>query len=154
MSSLNGEQDRRRRGERGSVIIMTAIFMGLLFLMLGLCIDVSRIYVVRADLQNAADAAALAGARALNGGTAGIDNAVTQATTSVVNTQGLRAKTNVSILAVDVQFAVALDGTYLSATDAKAAGTVANIQYVRVTTQSTSTGILKEENSSPACQNN
>ena len=71
--------DRQRSGERGSIIIMTAIFMLLLFLMVGLCIDVSRIYMVRAELQNAADAAALAAARELNSGTGGIDNAVTRA---------------------------------------------------------------------------
>ena len=34
-----------------------------LVLAVGLCIDVSRIYLLRAELQNAADAAALAGAR-------------------------------------------------------------------------------------------
>jgi Flp pilus assembly protein TadG len=140
---MNEQRDRLRSGERGSIIIMTAIFMALLFLMLGLCIDVSRIYLVRAELQNAADAAALAAARALNGGALGIDNAVTQATnvtSGVVNTQGLRAKTNVTI--ATVEFAIDVDGTYLSAADAKAAGTVEHIQYVRVTTQSTSTNIL------------
>jgi Flp pilus assembly protein TadG len=140
MSSMNEQRDRLRSGERGSIIVMTAIFMALLFLMLGLCIDVSRIYLVRAELQNAADAAALAAARALNGGTLGIDNAVTQATSAIVNTQGLRAKTNVTI--ATVEFAIEVDGTYLSAADAKAAGTVEHIQYVRVTTQSTSTNIL------------
>ena len=140
MSSMNGQRDRLRSSEHGSIVVMTAILMAFLFLMVGLCIDVSRIYLVRAELQNAADAAALAAARALNGGTTGIDNAVTQATSALVNTQGLRAKTNVSI--ATVQFAVAVDGTYMDANDAKAAGTVANIQYVRVTTQSTSTNIL------------
>ena len=49
--------DHRRRAESGSIVIMTAIFMLLLFLMLGFCIDASRIYMVRAELQNAADAA-------------------------------------------------------------------------------------------------
>jgi len=119
---------------------MTAIFAVLLLLMVGLCLDVSRIYLVRAELQNAADAAALAAARSLNGGTLGIDNAVTQATIAIVNTQGLRAKTNVTISTVE--FAIDVDGTYLSAADAKAVGTVEQIQYVRVTTQSTSTNIL------------
>jgi Flp pilus assembly protein TadG len=140
---MNGQRDRLRSGERGSIMIMTAIFALLLLLMVGLCLDVSRIYLVRAELQNAADAAALAAARSLNGGTLGIDNAVTQATnviSGVVNTQGLRAKTNVTI--ATVEFAIDVDGTYLSAGDAKAVGTVEHIQYVRVTTQSTSTNIL------------
>ena len=58
--SLNcAHPDRQRSNERGSIIMMTAIFMLVLFLLLGLCIDVSRIYMIRAEMQNAADAAAL-----------------------------------------------------------------------------------------------
>ena len=104
-------------GERGSIMIMTAIFALLLLLMVGLCIDVSRIYLVRAELQNAADAAALAAARELNGGDKGIDDAVAKAS-EVVNTQGLRAKANVAI--ASVEFSVSLyPDPYMSAADAK-----------------------------------
>ena len=62
-----------RSHERGSIIVMTAICMTAFMLMLGLCIDVSRIYMMRTELQNAADAAALSAARELNSGTTGID---------------------------------------------------------------------------------
>ena len=138
MSSVNEQQDRRR-GERGSIIIMTAIFMLLLFLMLGLCIDVSRIYMVRAELQNAADAAALTAAREFNAGTTGIDNAVTRAT-NIVNTQGF-AKAGVTIQTIE--FSVNPDGPdWLTAAQAKDLNTVGNIKYVRVTTQAQSTAIL------------
>jgi Flp pilus assembly protein TadG len=142
MSSMKGQRDRLRNGERGSIIIMTAIFALLLLLMVGLCIDVSRIYVVRAELQNAADAAALTAARELNGGTEGIDNAVTQATTVIANNQGLRTKVNVGI--AEITFATTLNGTYMTAATAKtqSASTMSNIQFVKVTTQSTSTNIL------------
>ncbi len=139
MSSMNQKRDRRRSGERGSIMIMTAIFAVLLLLMVGLCIDISRIYSVRAELQNAADAAALTAARELNGGTKGIDDAVQQAINVIVNNRGF-GKAKVTI--ASVEFATTLNGTYMNATDAKAAGTVANIQFVRVTTQSASTGIL------------
>jgi len=128
-----------RSGERGSIIIMTAIFALLLLLMVGLCIDVSRIYLVRAELQNAADAAALTATRELNGGDTGIDKAVNAAINVIVNTQGLRAKTNVTI--ASVEFAENLDDDpYLNATDAKTDPT--NIRFVKVTTQATSTNIL------------
>ncbi len=139
MSSVNERQNRRRRGERGSIIIMTAIFMLLLFLMLGLCIDVSRIYMVRAELQNAADAAALTAAREFNAGTTGIDNAVTRAT-NIVNTQGfIKAGVTIQI----IEFSVNPDGPdWLTAAQAKDVNTVGNIKYVRVTTQTTSTAIL------------
>jgi len=128
-----------RKGERGSVTIMTAVFALLLLLMVGLTIDVSRIYMVRAELQRAADAAALTAARELNGGTSGIDDAVTQATNVIANDQGLRAKTAVAI--TSVEFAANLnDNPYLSATAAK---TVAStIKFVKVTTASSTTSIL------------
>ncbi|HEV2830305.1 MAG TPA: pilus assembly protein TadG-related protein [Pyrinomonadaceae bacterium] len=139
MSAKNGQRARLRSGERGSIIIMTAFFMLLLFLMLGLCIDVSRIYMVRAELQNAADAAALSAAREFNAGTTGIDNAVTRAT-SIINTQGF-AQLGVTI--ERIEFSVNADGpNWLAAADAKALGTVGNIKYVRVTTQAASTAIL------------
>src|SRR5437879_2196193 len=91
--------DGKRRGERGSILIMTAILMLIIFLMLGLCIDVSRIYMVRAELQNAADAAALTAARELNSGTTGIDAAVVRAN-NIINTQGF-GKTGVSVALVE-----------------------------------------------------
>jgi Flp pilus assembly protein TadG len=130
---------RKRHRERGSVIVMVAIFMSLLLLMVGLCIDVSRIYLTRAELQNAADAAALTAARELNTGTTGIDNAVTRAN-AIINTQGLRAKSNVTI--ATVEFAVSLNGPYMDATSAKDPATVGNIGFVRVTTQTVTTNIL------------
>jgi len=126
---------------------MTAIFMLLLFLMLGLCIDVSRIYMVRAELQNAADSAALSAAREINAGTVGIDNAVARAG-NIINTQGF-AKKGVSI--ATVEFATSLvvnvntdaDTTaWLTAAQAKDAATVGQIKFVRVTTQAESTAIL------------
>ena len=138
MTMITRDINARRKGEQGSVIIMTAISMLFLLLLVGLCIDVSRIYMVRAELQNAADAAALTAAKELNGGMDGIDDAVTQAN-AIVNTQGFN-KVGVGI--ASVKFAVSLEGTYLSAADAKAPGTVENIRYVRVTTQAFTTTIL------------
>ena len=128
-----------RKGERGSITIMATIFALLLLLMIGLTIDVSRIYLVRQELQRAADAAALTAARELNGGTGGIDDAVTQATAVIANDQGLRAKTAVTI--TTVEFAANLnDDPYLSAASAKAVAPT--IKYVKVTTASSTTTIL------------
>jgi Flp pilus assembly protein TadG len=138
MTIKESHQIAERHGERGSIMIMTAIFALLLLLMVGLTIDISRIYLVRAELQNAADAAALTAARELNGGTSGIDDAVTQATNVIANNQGLRAKTNVTI--TTVEFAASLNGTYLNAAGAKAVAST--IRFVKVTTESTSTTIL------------
>jgi uncharacterized membrane protein len=52
----------RRAGERGaaSVVIIGALLIGLAFV--GLAVDGARMFTARRDLQNVADAAALAGA--------------------------------------------------------------------------------------------
>jgi Flp pilus assembly protein TadG len=127
-----------QKDERGSITIMATIFALLLLLMIGLTIDISRIYMVRQELQRAADAAALAAARELNGGSGGIDAAVTQATNRIANDQGLRGKTTVSI--TNVEFAASLNGAYMNA--AAASAVASTINYVRVTTASTTTTIL------------
>ena len=139
--SLNcAHPDRQRSNERGSIVMMTAVFMVVLFLMLGLCIDVSRIYMIRAEMQNAADAAALSAARELNSGDTGIDAAVTRAI-NIVNTQGFE-KFGVTITAANVEFSSNPNGPFISATAAKVDTTVPTIRYVRVTTNTTSTAIL------------
>src|SRR5580765_5747913 len=52
----------------GIAIILTTLSMFVIVPMVGLGIDVSTLYIVRAKLFEAADAAALAGARALSQG--------------------------------------------------------------------------------------
>src|SRR5918998_3974879 len=66
------EQEHSSRGERGSVLAVSVFGMMAFLLAVGLCVDVSHFYVVKAELQNAADAAALAGASALNSSPSGI----------------------------------------------------------------------------------
>lgn len=55
----------RSRDESGSVAVITAICLVFLIGFVALVVDVGHLYSVRSELQNAADAAALAGARAL-----------------------------------------------------------------------------------------
>lgn len=118
-------------------MIMTAISMLFLLLMVGLCIDVSRIYMLRAELQNAADAAALTAARELNSGTGGIDDAVIRAN-AIINTRGFD-KTGVTI--ASVEFAVNLGGPYWPV-GADTTANAADIRFVRVTTEAASTSML------------
>jgi Flp pilus assembly protein TadG len=61
-----------QRGQRGSVLALTAICMLALVLALALCLDISHFYSVETEMQNAADASALAGASALDSTDAGI----------------------------------------------------------------------------------
>ena len=54
-----------RKNERGSVLAYTVVAVLFLFLAVGLGADLSHLYLVKTELQNAADSAALAGASAL-----------------------------------------------------------------------------------------
>jgi len=53
-----------RRGERGQTIILVAVALVSLLAMAALAIDVTTLYAARGEMQRAADAAALAGAKA------------------------------------------------------------------------------------------
>jgi len=53
---------RLRKDTRGATLVMTAMAMSALFLFAGLALDFGRAYVLKAQLQTAVDAAALAGA--------------------------------------------------------------------------------------------
>lgn len=60
-------RDRRRQTrQKGVVIVLMAILLVVVLAFLALAVDVGRLYVARADLQTAADAAALAGASGLS----------------------------------------------------------------------------------------
>ncbi|HKV35793.1 MAG TPA: pilus assembly protein TadG-related protein [Pyrinomonadaceae bacterium] len=137
-ASVTGTPLPNRKKERGSVMIMTAILMGGLILALALCIDVARLYMLRTELQNAADAAALSAARELSSGAGGINDGVARAT-AIVNNYGFNDAV-VNISAVNVEFAVNLNGPYVNS--ATAAAAPANYRFVRVTTDSVATPML------------
>ena len=136
MSPIPQKQNTGWRSERGSVTIMTAVLRLGLVLVIGLGIDVSRIYMLRAGLQNAADAAALAAARELNSGSDGLTDAVTQAQAAIGNEYGLSRTGSATPTAVitTVEFAADLSGPwYVGAAAATPFATT--IRFVRVTTQ-------------------
>jgi Flp pilus assembly protein TadG len=54
-----------RRDETGAVAVITALCLGVFIMLLALVLDIGHLVGVRSELQNAADASALAGARAL-----------------------------------------------------------------------------------------
>src|SRR5215203_6467185 len=63
MLSLSKISDRKN--ERGNVLAYTVLSALFLFLAVGLGVDLSHFYLAKTEMQNAADAAALAGASAL-----------------------------------------------------------------------------------------
>ena len=144
--SVPGRETGSKHGERGSVTVMTAVLMVGLVLALGLSIDVSRIYMIRSGLQNAADAAALAAARELNSGTGGLADAEAQAQAVALqdNKYGFNRTGNTvpGVTIFEVAFAPTLDGPWYVGADGVPDGVETTIKFVRVTTQEVPVGIL------------
>ncbi|MDQ3651450.1 MAG: pilus assembly protein TadG-related protein [Acidobacteriota bacterium] len=136
MSHAFSPQSHEHHNERGSIMVMTALMMVGLMMAIGLCVDVARIYMARAEMQKAADAAALSAARELNTGTSGIVDAVARAN-DIVNTQGFG---NADVGVAAVEFAVDAGGPFLDAAAAQA--DAENIRYVQVTTEPVTTIVL------------
>ena len=57
--------DRRLRHQRGAVVIWFALLLPVLLGFAALAVDLTRLHLVKVELQNAADAAAMGGARSL-----------------------------------------------------------------------------------------
>ncbi|HKQ50857.1 MAG TPA: Tad domain-containing protein [Pyrinomonadaceae bacterium] len=114
--------------------------MGMLTMLLavGLGVDVSRLYLTKTELQNAADAASLAGVSALNSSSTGITKATDRAV-QAMNNYAFN-KTGVVIPRANVLFAVNLEGPYMSEASASASPT--NIRFVRVTTPDLPSNIM------------
>ncbi len=118
----------RRESERGSVLAITAIGMLAFVLAAGLAIDVTHLYTAKAEMQYAADAAALAGASQLNSTKGGIKSAVAEAT-KALNKYDIHK--SVSIPASAVTFSSNVNGTYVGQSAAET--NAASIRFIKVT---------------------
>ena len=98
---------RGRRGERGVVIIWTAFFLLAMLGFVAIGIDVAKLMATRTELQNAADAAALSGASAINfqNGTIIADTAIVRAKlTAARNKAFVNSPVSVTLLGGDISF--------------------------------------------------
>jgi Flp pilus assembly protein TadG len=124
-----------RKSERGSVLATAAIGMLSILLAVGLGVDISRFYLVKNELQNAADAAALAAVSKLNGKDSGIDKAVAEAQKELnkydFNKAGVTIQT--------IEFSQSLETGYVPASGAK--GQSALIRFAKVTTAPSPVGV-------------
>ena len=121
-------KNEARKSERGSVLALSAISMLALLLATGLAVDISHFYTAKAELQNAADAAALAGASQISSTSGGIKMAVTEATKAL---NKYDFKSNVTITSANVTFSNNLNGTYVDS--ATAIGSPTSMRFVKVT---------------------
>jgi len=121
----------RRRGERGVALIIMSVGLSSLLLAVGLGIDISHSYMVKTELQHAADSAALAGASALNSSAAGVRAAATRAVVVMNKCEFNHA--NVTVPTANVTFGVNQDdANYMSQASAEASAS--NVRFVRVKT--------------------
>ena len=81
MQPENKTRISNRKSERGNVLVYTVLSAFFLFMAVGLGVDLSHLYLAKTELQNAADASALAGASALKlSTTEKIPTSITRAT--------------------------------------------------------------------------
>jgi Flp pilus assembly protein TadG len=128
-----------RKGERGSILAMSALGMLSVLLAVGLGVDISHFYLAKTELQNAADASSLAAASAINSNPSGIVEGTTRAVTAM-NSYEFN-KTNITFPRSNVLWAVNLDGPYMSEAAASAAAVATNIRFVKVTTPDSPVGV-------------
>jgi Flp pilus assembly protein TadG len=121
------------KGERGVVLFIVAAGLVVFLLFAGLALDLSMLYNVKTDLQNAMDSAALAAAAQLDGTTHGVHQAVTKALSL---TNKYHFNNSVGLTANDVTFSATQDSGYVSR-EARQRPALQSIRFVRVEIQKT-----------------
>ena len=127
---------KNRQG--GAVAVLLALTMCLLIGLLGIVIDLAHLGIRKTELQNAADAAALAGVRQLDGKASGIDAAAQAAQAMAAANASDFAGTPVSISEAQIAFSSTPDGPWSNLSTARA--NPAGIGFVKVDTR----GIAQE----------
>lgn len=121
-----------RQRQRGAIAIMVGFLIIALIGMLGIVIDLGHLYVRKTELQNAADAAALAGARQLNGQAGGISAAAASAIAIAAANASDLGKSAVAITNAQIRFGPTPDGAWSDL--ATAQGNPANMRFIRIDT--------------------
>jgi len=126
---------RRKGSEDGAVAIMTPFVTIIMIGMFGMALDLSRSYNRRAELQQAADSAALAAASALDGTLEGINRAVMEAEQTAEYSTFAYNTDSVSWSPAALTFGKSADGAPGAWMDAAAAkANPSKIFFVRVDT--------------------
>jgi hypothetical protein len=120
------------RKERGALVVMLGIAIVVLFAFMGIALDLAQTYNLKTELQNAADAAALSGAKELNGSLTGINNAVAKAkATAAAN--NFRYSTPLTLVDANISFGSDPD-TAAWKTVGEAQGAPSGLLFIRIDT--------------------
>ena len=113
---LNKRSLSSKRKQKGAVAVVVGLSLVTLLAMGGVVLDLGHLYIAKSELQNAADAAALAGARSLDETTAGVTDAVLKAQ-AIGGKNNYNFSTVVSLSATtDIQFGSSPDGPWYNST--------------------------------------
>jgi Flp pilus assembly protein TadG len=124
---------KRRSSQRGFSVLVTAVSGSVLFGMLGLAVDLGRMFIVKSELQTFTDASALAACRDLDGTGTGVTQAHNVATAGPLGStkpNGYDFDTKVISNVTDT-YATSFTGTYVDYNTAKGS-TPNNYQFMKV----------------------
>ena len=132
MNGLAKKQLVQVTRQHGSVVIFFLIMLPILIATMGLALDVGKFFIVKSELQNAADACALAAAYELDG----TSSQFTRANAAGLN---LAAKNNVyfqqgAVAGTTVQFSTTATGGYANPAPANASFVRCNVSQPNVAT--------------------
>lgn len=124
------------KGDAGAVAVYLALATAFLLPITAIAIDLSRYYGLNTELQQAAESAALAGAKELNSTDAGLVAAEAAARTSVTNTQAFATDTaDANVQLATVQFLTTLPPAGQTNYDAYVTVKGSDARYINVITE-------------------
>ena len=130
----------KKRGERGFSLMLLSLSFFVMLGMLGLAIDVGRMFIYKAELQTFADASALAAVTKLDGTQSGVQGANTVATAGPLGTtrpNGYNFDTTAIPSAnIATSYASSFTGTYDSYATASSPATN-NYRFIHITASAT-----------------
>lgn len=116
--------------QRGAIALMFALTLVTLLCAAGLAIDLGRLYVLKSELQNGADSAALAGAKEINLSSAGITKATSKALAFAAQ-NAFNFGTPLTLTSADISFSSSPTGPWVSVGEALASPS--GKSFIRVT---------------------
>lgn len=133
-STAAGHPAVRPRQQRGAVLLVVTFSLIVLFGLAALVLDVSRMYIIKSQLQNAADAGALRAAKVLDGTLPGLATAESKAREAARNNGLLMAANPLADSDIQVQFATTPFPADWSAADAACRSNAYSCLFARVDT--------------------
>lgn len=105
--------------QRGAVALLFGLTLVVLLTAGGLVVDLGHLYVLKSELQNGADAAALAGAKEINMTAAGVNNAAAKAI-AFAGKNKFNFASDLTISNADLSFSSSPDGPWVTVGEAAA----------------------------------